>query len=101
MRELHAAGNPIGSSGVAALAEQLHAAPRLTALVLGTAVGGNAIGDDGGYALARALRLNAGRDLAVKLRGHAFSTAVEEELRLCERDCNANQLQASELRITL
>ena len=87
MREIHAAANEIGDVGLAALAGVLHAAPCLTSLVLGSAVGGNRVGAPGAAALAHALRLNAGRPLAVNLKGNALSPPAIDELRAAERDC--------------
>lgn len=87
LRELHVAGNEVGDAGAAALAAQLHAAPLLRVLALGSAAGGNAVRDAGAAALCAALRQNAGRALAVNLKGNALSPAALDELRQAERDC--------------
>lgn len=95
MRELHAAANLVADAGVAALARNLHCAPMLRSLVFGSAVGGNAIGDDGARALVQPLRLNAGRQLAVNLKHNRLSPSAADELRATARDC------APDLRVVL
>ena len=87
LRELHAAGNRIADAGMVALAEVLHKAPLLSMLALGSAAGGNCIGDAGAAALCRALRMNGGRALAINLKGNALSAAAADELRRAQTDC--------------
>ena len=95
--ELHAVANDVGDAGLAAIAEHLHVVPLLTVLMFGSAVGGNRIGGDGAHALARALRLNAGRALAISLRGNPLSPSGIAAIRSAEHDCSA----IGGLRITL
>lgn len=87
LRELTLAGNLLTSVGLTALADALHAAPLLRSLALGSAVGGNRIGDDGIKALCRALRNSNGRSLAVDLKGNPITPTAIEELRQTEREC--------------
>ena len=73
LRDLHAAANQIGSTGLAALAAELHAAAELRTLTLGSSLGGNLVGDEGAAALDRALRMNGLRSLTVVLKNNALS----------------------------
>jgi len=88
LREVHLAANDVADVGVSALAAELHNAPLLCVLGLGSAIGGNRVGDDGAHALCSALRLNAGRTFALHLKCNTLLTAAAADaLRQAERDC--------------
>ena len=88
LNELQLAANQISDGGLIALADALHSVPSLTNLALGSAVGGNLIGDGGVRHLCAALRqLDGGRKLSVVLKGnHLISPAAMEEARQAERE---------------
>lgn len=88
LREVHAAANQIGSAGLSALVEHLHAVPELTRLDLGSALGGNLIADAGANALSAALRMNAFRTLTVRLtQNPRITTMAAQQLLQTAREC--------------
>ena len=87
MLEVHAGSNLVSSAGLAALVAELHSAPQLRLLAFGSALGGNLIDDSGARALAGALRMNALRELTVRLAHNRLSERGVAELAATVRDC--------------
>ena len=96
LRQLDLHSNRIGDRGASALADALGHAPALTSLCLGSAVGGNVIGDAGALRLVQALRTLSGRELQLSLRSNpTLSPAGADALRAVARECGDSQLKLS------